>query len=315
LGVRGKNGKADALKAWARLLAGGPVHPAGEAATPALPPKTATEIIDAFLADAGERVRPITLKTYRRYLIPFKARYGDIRAADVTAALAEGFARRPTWGTTTRHNCLVSLATAFRWAGLPFRGLRVPPKLSRGAECVIPRADIERVLAATDDHFGPLVRFLWLTGCRPSEAMRVTAADLDDRAAAVRLTDHKTSHKGKPRVIHLTDEALAILTARRDRHPDGPLFRNSRGAPWRLNAVVNRLWRLNRKLGTKVTSYAGRHTFATDLLAAGVPDAHVAELLGHVGTGMLAKHYSHLNSRARVLKESLGRVRGVSPAP
>ena len=52
-----------------------------------------------------------------------------------------------------------------------------------------------------------------------------------------------------------------------------------------------------------------RHTCATDALAHGVPDAQVAELLGHSGTAMLHKHYGHLTARAKALREALGKVR------
>jgi hypothetical protein len=40
------------------------------------------------------------------------------------------------------------------------------------------------------------------------------------------------------------------------------------------------------------------------------PAAHVAALLGHSGTAMLHKHYSHLTARAGVLRAALGKVRG-----
>jgi integrase len=36
-----------------------------------------------------------------------------------------------------------------------------------------------------------------------------------------------------------------------------------------------------------------RHTFATDALEQGVPDALVAELLGHASTAMIHRHYGH----------------------
>jgi integrase len=55
--------------------------------------------------------------------------------------------------------------------------------------------------------------------------------------------------------------------------------------------------------------YGYRHTFATDALANGVPDAQVAELLGHSGTAMLPRHYAHFGAKAKALREALGRVR------
>jgi integrase len=67
---------------------------------------------------------------------------------------------------------------------------------------------------------------------------------------------------------------------------------------------------LCEKAGLKAIAYGYRHGFATDALANGVPDAQVAELLGHSGTAMLHKHYSHLTARSQVLREALGKVRG-----
>ena len=62
-------------------------------------------------------------------------------------------------------------------------------------------------------------------------------------------------------------------------------------------------------------AYGYRHAFATDVLANGVPDAHVAELLGHSGTAMLHRHYSHLTARSQALREALGRVRSECGMP
>jgi integrase len=62
------------------------------------------------------------------------------------------------------------------------------------------------------------------------------------------------------------------------------------------------------KLG-RIVPYGYRHGLATDALASGVADAQVAELLGHSGTAMLHRHYSHLTARTQVLQAALGRVR------
>jgi site-specific recombinase XerD len=55
--------------------------------------------------------------------------------------------------------------------------------------------------------------------------------------------------------------------------------------------------------------YGLRHGFATDALAAGVPDARVAELLGHPDTSQLHRHYSHLATRVRLLTDAAAKVR------
>jgi site-specific recombinase XerD len=96
------------------------------------------------------------------------------------------------------------------------------------------------------------------------------------------------------------------------RHPEGPLFRNSRGTAWTRNAIRCRFRRLRGKLelGPGVVAYSYRHTFATEGLGAGVDLATMAELLGHVDTTMVSAHYSHLDQKAAHLREAARRAAG-----
>jgi integrase len=128
----------------------------------------------------------------------------------------------------------------------------------------------------------------------------------------VRLAEHKTAHKGKQRVLYLCPEAVALLREQRQRYGSGYLFRSRHGTRYTKNSIGLAFRRLRERAGVEhATAYAYRHTFATDALSNGVPDAQVAELLGHSGTAMLHKHYAHLGARARVLREALQRVAGV----
>lgn len=52
----------------------------------------------------------------------------------------------------------------------------------------------------------------------------------------------------------------------------------------------------------------GRHSFATKALTSGIPTAVVAALLGHKGTGMLERHYSHVGDNAQVLKDAVEKL-------
>jgi integrase len=96
-----------------------------------------------------------------------------------------------------------------------------------------------------------------------------------------------------------------------ERYPEGPLFRTARGKPFPEAYYLARLVRqLRQRLGMKaIIPYGYRHTFATEALANGVPDAQVAELLGHSGTAMLHRHYAHLGAKANVLRKALDQVR------
>jgi integrase len=131
-------------------------------------------------------------------------------------------------------------------------------------------------------------------------------------AACAVLTEHKTGGTGRARVIYLPPQTLALCRRLAGKTPAGPIFRNTRGGPWRKTGWKQAMARAQRKLGLAGRPLASgyRHTFATDALERGVPDAHVAELLGHASTAMIHRHYGHLAARAAALRASLGRVRG-----
>jgi len=315
LGVTGRSNRKLALKAFARLLTDVPEPAKFSAAEvcplpqPASEEQTVRQLVDAFLTHSIARHKPHTVRTYRRFLEPFADRFGPVPAANVTAAVVDSFANVATWGDTTRHGCLNAVATAFRHSGITLT-LDIPPKASRGAEAVVTAETYAKVDAEARGDFRALLRFLWLTGCRPSEAFALTLETVDWTNAVAMLKDHKTARTtGRSRLIFLSAEAMALLRQQKARHSSGFAFRMQNGRGWRLNAAVNRLWRLNAKLGTDATLYGFRHSFATQALVNGLPDAQVAALLGHRGTAMLHKHYSHLTAQAQAMREAVARVR------
>ena len=52
----------------------------------------------------------------------------------------------------------------------------------------------------------------------------------------------------EPRVVLLNDKALALCQRLALKHPEGPLFRNSDGAPWTRQTLDYRLYRLSKRL-------------------------------------------------------------------
>jgi integrase len=325
LKVRGRENEKEALQAWHRLFANGTPEPTPEAppeprpATPPLPEPVSVsvgEVLTAFLAACEGRVKPKTLHDYKVFLTGFAGQFGKLAVSALTPTQAEAYARKPTWSASTQHDFLGTLAAAFSWAEreriidrTPLVGLRKPPKASRGPQSVVDEATVNAIIANTDAEFAALVRFLWLTGCRPSEAANLKAENvsLEERRAV--LTEHKTANRGKVRVIYFTEEAAAILREQQAEHPRGFLFRRPSGGKWTTHSITGKFARVCRQAGVKTTAYCLRHSFATDALARGVPDAQVAELLGHSGTATLHKHYSHLGARSQALREALGRVR------
>jgi integrase len=295
--------------------------PQPKTTAPAQPPvkaePTVAEVIGQFLADAESRVKAKTLTGYRDFLDPFAKQHGTLEASALTPMTAEAYSRKPEWSPSTRHDFLGTLASAFRWAErarlidrTPLLGLRRPPKASRGAETLITPEEHARLCEAATPWFRLFLIVTYATGARPGEVAAIAADNFDSEAGLVRLKDHKTAHKGKIRVLYLTPEIVALVVRQRERYPSGPLLRNRNGKPWNCWAVVQAIRVTRERVGiAHAVTYGLRHSFATDALANGVPDAQIAELLGHSGTAMLHKHYSHLGARSQALREALGKVR------
>jgi integrase len=324
LGVKGKQNKKAAQEAWHRLMADG----AGRlrASKPAEVEKraeaTAGAVADGFLADARVRVKPNTLAAYTGLLKLFTDHFGELPVSELTATKLVAFTHRPEWGSSHRHNLIGTVATAFKWAietglieGNPLIAVKRPPKASRGTKAIVDDSTHLRLLDAATPSLRLLLTLLHETGARPSELSRLTAAEVDLKNGVVMLSVHKTADStGKPRMIILTPTAIELLAAKITDFPTGELLRNERGSKWTKDGIGLAVRRARKKAGVSAIAYGYRHTYATNALAKGVPDAQVAALLGHSSTTMLHKHYSHLTSQAGVLRSASAMVRpGVTP--
>jgi integrase len=318
LGVKGRASRKAAQEAWHKLMAVGPGPKPEPKPEPRAGAVSVRDVVDAFLSDVGGRAKAKTVEVYRYLLGTFSAGWGDRSAAGLKPHEVEAFARRPSWSPSTRHDFLGALVTAFRWAvraklldANPLADVHKPPKTSRGAKALLKADEFARLRDAASPAFRSFLTGLWLTGCRPGELEGVEARDVDLKAGVAILAEHKTAEKtGKPRLIYLSPEATALFRAQAEKYPTGPLFRNSRGGRWTGWSVVKAVEAARKSAGLPhATAYGLRHSFATDALVNGVPDATVAALLGHTNTGMLHRHYSHLTSQAGVLRQAAALVR------
>jgi integrase len=326
LGVRGKENHAKAIRAWHRLMAEASPEEGGQApeATPEAEPiarpeaePTVGEVINAFLADCEGRIKSKTVRWYRGFLEPFAARHGEGKASALTPVQAEAYSRQQGWADASQCGFLGTLVSAFRWAvrarmltSNPLMGTKTPPKPSRGAETLVTPEEHRRLVENASPTFALFLRVLYATGARPGEVARITAENFDQTNACVCLKEHKTARKGKTRTLYLPPEVVALLVKQRERYPTGPLLRTLHGKAWGPSVIVRAMIQTRKRAGIPhAVCYGLRHTFATDALANGVPDAQVAALLGHSGTTMLHRHYSHLTEKAQALRAALGQVR------
>lgn len=314
LGVSGKDKRKDAVTAWKRFLKDGPKPKTTVPVKPAL--DTVTNAVAWFLADAKARTKPATHELYDRHLTKLTAKLGKTPVADLSVMVLAQWLQGLKVSSTTQAITLRSVSAFLGWcvrqeviAKNPVQAMSKPKSRSRGEESVISVEDHAKLIALATPQLRLVLTILHATGARPGEVCRITAENFDPAAAVVKLTEHKADRTGRIRLIFLTPEVVELLKVQVERYGTGPLLRHRQGRAWTPKSVSWALNQLREKVGVKAIAYGYRHTFATDGLANGLPEAHVAGLLGHSSTAMLHKHYSHLTSKAGVLRNAATLVR------
>lgn len=314
--------ETEAVRAWHRLMGGGIPDPPQSTKTVSAPPPvpatgpTVADVVAEYLEAAERRVSAAAYVGYAKYLTRFSASLGKRGVASLTPENVEHFlSKQTTWGATYRAGCHGTLSQMLGWAvevGYTPRNVmkqvRKPRRQSRGVEAVLTAEEHQRLLAVAPPDTRDLLILLWCTGARPGEIASLTAEMVrQSRDGVIPLSAHKSAHKGKHRQLLLSGEAWAIVQ-RRAGKAEGLLFRGRKGL-LSAAAIGSRLRDLCKVAGIRhLVPYGYRHTFATDALAAGVPDATVASLLGHADTSMVHRHYSHLSSRTQTLRDAAAKI-------
>jgi integrase/recombinase XerD len=252
-----------------------------------------------------------TLAAYRRDL----ARYTDhlttrgiddataVREGDVSdflAAIRTGDDGRSPLSATSAARTVIAVRGFHRFLLLEGvtpddpAGRVQPPQTPKRLPKAISVADVERLLGATSTETvtgrrdRALLELLYGSGARISEAVGLTADDIDPAAGLVRLLGKGS----KQRIVPLGSYALAAVEAYRVRsrpvlaargRGTAALFLNARGGPlsrqsaWACLAAAAE----HAGLAGRVSPHTLRHSFATHLLEGGADVRVVQELLGH----------------------------------
>jgi len=308
--VKGENNETAAYQRYFQVMSEQPI---GLMPDP-LPNATVAAVCDLFLEWCTKHVVSRSRDFYDKYLQDFCAHVGRIQVSDLKPYHVTKWLDLHSGWKGSRRCAVIAVKRAFNWAcseGLlgdnPLKSLKKPPAASR-----------ERVLSAAErqaifdnypkkDPFRDFLVALQETGARPGEVATVTAEQVDLTAGIWELKKHKTAGKTKrSRIIILTPVMVELSRRLVAKYPEGPLFRNRRGKSWSTNTIRCRFRRIRKKLklGGDVVSYLYRHSFCTDALENGVGVVQVAELLGHVNTNMVMKHYQHLRERREHLRQA-----------
>ena len=171
---------------------------------------------------------------------------------------------------------------------------------------VLPRAmnpaDVRRLLSVIDDtRDRALILLLLRTGMRIGEALGLRLNDFDIRDRKIHLFEGEKNSMG--RVVYLSDDALFALKLwlrRRDRKKEFVFYgQGNRGLCY--SAGRSRFVKYLKKAGLEQKGYTVhclRHTFASELLNAGMRLECLQQLLGHEDIEV-TRRYARLTDRTR----------------
>lgn len=214
---------------------------------------------------------------------------------------------------------LVQLNACCKWAieeGLvaenPFEGKAGKLKVQK-RKSINPFTQSERDLIvnafesqAEHSHYAPFVKFLFLTGCRTSEAVGLLWRHIDPEVTSITFEEvvvdgqrigstknHKTRKFPVNAPLLELMSSLAILYP--ERKPDKPIFTDKSGNLIRPNNFLRRHWEpVIRGLGINYRpQYNTRHSFITWCLEAKVPISQVAAWVGN-SPEVILRHYAGL---------------------
>jgi integrase len=269
--------------------------------------KTITELLEAFLADAaserGRGLRSSTLSKYhtlRGRLFAFAKSKGIQYVTDLTPEHIRGF--RDTWKMSARSaanelnrvRCVLKFALENEWIEKNPAMMVKPPKAEKGTsyeKAPFSPEEMERILAAAeaDPEMKTLILVMRWTGLRISDASFLRPEQIVE--GEIRLATRKT---GSHVSIALREEVLARLQAMPVHH-NGYWFVTG---STKLETVTDLMRRRIKKIFKaadikKGQCHAFRHTFATDLIARGMPTHLVSKLLSHTSVSITERFYIH----------------------
>jgi integrase len=181
-----------------------------------------------------------------------------------------------------------------------------------------------QIYSAFPEYAKPFFAFLFLHGCRPSEARALKCKDVDLAHREVRIHaafsgevywPRRKGKKAKPLVLPIHPEIFGYIEERvKTNLPEAWLFPNPNTGDHYHVTAVRKLWERTRKrlnLSKEVRLYdATRHSVASQLVNSGTSLYTVSKILGHstMKTTMRYAHQDTSRTRVHLEKLSLQRV-------
>lgn len=273
--------------------------------------RTVADLLAQYIEHAGGRCAPATIANYRISMANLCKVFGAVAIVDVTPA--DVYRYVVTLGTVQANRDRALLSAAYTHArrtgavprdfddptkGLHFRNPEEPRKR------YVTDAEQAALLAAASPKLAVIQRFLYLTGMRQGDALRVRVADIDDDGI-----HYEASKTGKRQVVQWSDDLRACVDDamslwRRfgrvwlfESRPRGKAA--ERGVGPYTPSGLRALFRVARaKAGVEdVRLHDLRRKAGSD-----VDEAHAQGLLGHADPKTTRRHYRAKPARVKPVK-------------
>lgn len=181
--------------------------------------------------------------------------------------------------------------------------------LSPEEETALLRAVTEQTSPNRSQTLGTFLRIALMTGMRSGEIMSLTWGQVDFSARVLTVGRAKTS-SGTGRQIPMNSQLFAVLSAHADWFTDRfgearpehylfPFGKPTPNDPTRPITDVTGAWdALRKRAGVECRLHDLRHTAATKMAEAGVPESTMLALMGHMSRAMMER-YSHIRLAAK----------------
>jgi integrase len=284
--------------------------------------ETFEEVAKTYMKDVAPQLSPATARQRESHLhAHLLPKFGPMALMAIDVPTLQRFVTALT--SQSRKSILNLLGTINAILAYAKRcGIRVPDLPSNAltiadrdeAEAAyFKRADVPRIIELSREPYRTIFTLAWTAGLRAGELLGLTVADVDFERLLIcprkqaddrtrELRELKTRKSRTP--VPITEETAAIIRAYLKSHwkenPQGLLFPNRRGRPWKRSHVVKfGLRPVLKKLGLpwqNVGLHAFRHGLGTALANNGASPAVVQRTLRHTDIKTTLKFYVHADA-------------------
>jgi integrase len=278
--------------------------------------RSVRDVVIPYIEHYGINHRPQSLRFATGRLQQVSRLLGAVLISDLTENRIRAYIKTRLSERVSGRTINMELGELSRAIGHPWSDLW--PKVRKLEE----RKDVGRALSLEEQGrllvalegsesplLGPIVRVALLTGMRSGEILSLSWGQVDLLNRVLTVGRAKSS-SGTGRAIPINEQLAEVLASHRvwftanfgELRPEYYLFPS--GAPFPIDPSkpvqeVKKAWgTLQRKSGVRCRMHDLRHTVATRMAEAGVPEGTMLALLGHMSRAMLER-YSHIRMAAK----------------